>query len=124
MMFKLGKSKWLSILLLFLAKQGIAQDSLYVKTGLASFYADRFHGRVTANGDIFHRDSLTAAHKTLPFGTIVRVTNLSNDKQVIVRINDRGMNGYKRIIDLSPAAARELGMIKKGLQMVRVDEVR
>lgn len=123
-MIRLCKAKWVSILLLILAKQGIGQDSLYVKTGLASFYADRFHGRMTANGDIFHRDSLTAAHKTLPFGTLVRVTNLSNDKQVIVRINDRGMNGYKRIIDLSPAAARELSMIKKGIQKVRVEEIR
>ena len=123
-MIRLCKAKWVSILLLILAKQGIGQDSLYVKTGLASFYAYRFHGRMTANGDIFHRDSLTAAHKTLPFGTLVRVTNLSNDKQVIVRINDRGMNGYKRIIDLSPAAARELSMIKKGIQKVRVEEIR
>ncbi len=68
-------------------------------------------------------DSLTAAHKSLPFGTYVKVTNLSNDKSVIVKINDRGMKGMKRIIDLSPAAAKELGMIKKGLQKVRVEKL-
>ncbi|MEX1189286.1 MAG: septal ring lytic transglycosylase RlpA family protein [Bacteroidia bacterium] len=101
-----------------------AQDTLYVKEGTASFYAKKFHGRPTASGEIFHVDSLTAAHKKLPFGTIVKVTNLSNNKVVFVKINDRGMKGMKRIIDLSPAAARELGMINKGLQKVRVEEIR
>jgi rare lipoprotein A len=98
-------------------------DTLYVKEGIASFYARKFHGRKTANGDKFHVDSLTAAHKTLPFGTFVRVTNLRNQKSVIVRINDRGMAGKKRVIDLSPAAAKEIDMINSGLQKVRVEEL-
>jgi rare lipoprotein A len=92
-------------------------------TGIASFYADKFHGRPTASGEIYHRDSLTAAHKTLPLGTLVRVTNLSNQKSVIVKINDRGMKGKNRIIDLSKAAAIELNMVKKGLQKVMIEQI-
>lgn len=114
------------LFLLFLFSGSIfsqATDTLYRKEGVASYYAKKFHGRKTANGDMFHVDSLTAAHKTLPFGTMVRVTNLKNQKSVIVRINDRGMAGKKRVIDLSPAAAREIGMIKSGLQKVRVEEI-
>jgi len=114
------------LFLLFLFSGSIfsqATDTLYKKEGVASYYAKKFHGRKTANGDMFHVDSLTAAHKTLPFGTMVRVTNLKNQKSVIVRINDRGMAGKKRVIDLSPAAAREIGMIKSGLQKVRVEEI-
>jgi rare lipoprotein A len=114
------------LFLLFLFSGSIfsqATDTLYRKEGVASYYAKKFHGRKTANGDMFHVDSLTAAHKTLPFGTMVRVTNLKNQKSVIVRINDRGMAGKKRVIDLSPAAAKEIGMIKSGLQKVRVEEI-
>lgn len=109
---------------LSLFSQDTVLDSVYIQEGIASFYAKRFHGRPTASGEIFHIDSLTAAHKTLPFGTRVRVTNLSNNKEVIVRINDRGMNDLKRIIDLSPAAAREISIINKGLQRVRIEEIR
>jgi len=90
-------------------------------TGVASYYALKFHGRKTASGELFHKDSLTAAHKTLPFGTMVRVTNLKNKKSVIVKINDRGMKGKKRIIDLSIAAAKELNMIGSGLIKVKVE---
>ncbi|MFN4123279.1 MAG: septal ring lytic transglycosylase RlpA family protein [Flavobacteriales bacterium] len=90
-------------------------------TGIASFYSNAFHLRRTASGDIYHKDSLTAAHKHLPFGTLVRVTNLSNQKSVIVKINDRGMKGKNRIIDLSQAAARELSMISKGLAKVMIE---
>ena len=114
------------LFLLFLFSGSIfsqATDTLYRKEGVASYYAKKFHGRKTANGDMFHVDSLTAAHKTLPFGTMVRVTNLKNQKSVIVRINDRGMAGKKRVIDLSPAAAEEIEMIKSGLQKVRVEEI-
>jgi len=114
------------LFLLFLFSGSIfsqATDTLYKKEGVASYYAKKFHGRKTANGDMFHVDSLTAAHKTLPFGTMVRVTNLKNQKSVIVRINDRGMAGKKRVIDLSPAAAEEIEMIKSGLQKVRVEEI-
>jgi len=90
-------------------------------TGTASYYSDAFHLRRTASGDIYHKDSLSAAHKTLPFGTLVRVTNLSNQRSVIVKINDRGMKGKKRIIDLSKAAAKELQMIRSGLTTVMIE---
>lgn len=106
----------------FVASFANAQSTaVKTDTGVASYYALKFHGRKTANGEIFHNDSLTAAHKTLPFGTMVRVTNLKNKKSVIVKINDRGMKGKKRIIDLSHAAAKELNMIGSGLIKVKVE---
>jgi rare lipoprotein A len=111
------------LLSISLSAEAQSVDTLYKKEGTASYYAKKFHGRKTANGDIFHVDSLTAAHKTLPFGTMVKVTNLKNQKSVIVRINDRGMVGKKRVIDLSPAAAKAIGMIHSGLQKVRVEEL-
>lgn len=90
-------------------------------TGVASFYADKFHGRKTASGEVFHQDSLTAAHKYLPFGTLVKVTNLRNNQSVIVKVNDRGMKGTNRVIDLSKAAAKELNMLGAGLVKVKVE---
>ncbi len=90
-------------------------------TGNASYYAAKFVGRPTANGEIFDNTKLTAAHKTLAFGTKVRVTNLSNGKSVIVRINDRGPFIAGRIIDLTEAAAKKLDMLKKGVQKVKVE---
>jgi len=89
--------------------------------GLASYYASRFHGRQTASGEIYDENALTAAHRTLRFGTRVRVTNLKNGKSVVVRINDRGPYGdRRRVIDLSLAAARELEMVEDGLVRVRL----
>ena len=90
------------------------------QTGQASYYADKFDGRKTANGEIFDQDKLTAAHKTLPFGTIVKVTNLTNNKTVIVRINDRGPFVAGRIIDLSKAAAKKIDLISAGVVKVTV----
>ena len=110
------------LIIVFIAFSGQAQKVvLKTDTGVASYYATKFHGRKTASGEIFYKDSLTAAHKTLPFGTKVRVTNLKNNKSVIVKVNDRGMRGKKRIIDLSPAAAKELNMIGSGLIKVKVE---
>lgn len=100
------------------------KDTLYRQTGMASFYAHKFHGRKTASGETFHKDSLTAAHKFLPFGTRLKVTNPNNNYSVIVRVNDRGMKGTNRIIDLSPAAAKQIDMIKHGTLKVRVEEIR
>jgi rare lipoprotein A len=88
--------------------------------GLASFYGAGLHGRPTANGERFDKEALTAAHKTLPFNTCVEVTSLSNGRSVRVRINDRGPYVGGRIIDLSEAAARELGMIAAGVGRVRL----
>ncbi len=95
----------------------------YSEKGIASYYADKFNGRTTANGEKFNNSKMTAAHKTLPFGTIVKVTNVQNQKSVIVRINDRGPYAHGRIIDLSKKAATELGMLQTGLSEVLVEEV-
>lgn len=110
------------LLALGLACTAVAQneDSKY-EIGMASYYADKFEGRRTANGEVFYQDSLTAAHKTLPFGSRVRVINLMNRKSVIVRVNDRGMKGTNRIIDLSKAAAREIGIVDAGIAKVRLE---
>lgn len=86
--------------------------------GLASWYGDGFHGRLTSNEDVFDPALLTAAHQTLPFGTIVKVLNLRNGKTVTVKINDRGGFGDKRVIDLSKAAAGEIGMLRDGVAPV------
>lgn len=91
------------------------------QTGKASFYADRFEGLPTANGEKYRHNRLTAAHKTLPFGTKVRVTNLANKKQVDVVVNDRGPYAEGRIIDLSRSAAEALGFINQGLAEVTIE---
>jgi len=94
------------------------------RVGLASYYGREFDGKPTSSGETYHASHLTAAHRTLPFNTIVRVTNLSNGKKVIVRINDRGPFVRGRIIDLSLAAAKRLDMIEAGVVRVRVEVVR
>ncbi|MBX9891114.1 MAG: septal ring lytic transglycosylase RlpA family protein [Chitinophagaceae bacterium] len=90
------------------------------KTGKASYYGNEYDGRKTANGEVFRQSKLTAAHKKLPFGTQVRVTNLSNGKTVDVRINDRGPFVAGRIIDLSRSAAEEIGMVRQGVAKVKI----
>jgi rare lipoprotein A len=92
-------------------------------TGVASYYGRRFHGRRTANGERFDMNAMTAAHKTLPFGTHVRVTNPRNGRSVTVRINDRGPFIRGRTIDLSRAAAQKIGMIASGHARVELDVV-
>ena len=92
-----------------------------VEFGLASYYANAHHGRHTASGERFDRDALTAAHRTLPFGTRVQVTHLASGRDVTVRINDRGPLRKGRVIDVSQAAAKELGMIAEGVARVRVE---
>ncbi len=87
--------------------------------GKSSFYASKFHGRKTASGEIYNMFDLTAAHRTLPFGTILEVENLSNGKKVRVRVNDRGPFKADRILDLSLQAARELDFIKQGTTTVK-----
>ena len=96
---------------------------LYTAKGKASYYANKFNGRCTTSGERFCNDSLTAAHKTLPFGTIVKVTNLQNDSVVIVRITDRLPKKSTRIIDLSRAAAIQLDFIKRGLTQVYIEQI-
>jgi rare lipoprotein A len=91
------------------------------ETGLASWYGHPYHGRPAANGEIYDMERFTAAHRTLPFGTWVRVVNLTNDKTVDVRITDRGPFVENRIIDLSHAAAGVVGLIGPGVARVRID---
>lgn len=92
----------------------------YNKTGVASWYGPNFNGKKTANGEIFYQNELTAAHKTLPLPSIVRVTNLENGRSLIVRVNDRGPYAHSRIIDMSKRSAELLGFKNKGVAKVRV----
>jgi rare lipoprotein A len=92
----------------------------YIEEGIASWYGGDFHGRNTANGEVYDMHQKTAAHKTLPFGTHLKVVNLSNGKEVVVRINDRGPFVKGRIIDLSFAAAKDIGLIDPGTAKVRI----
>lgn len=94
------------------------------ETGIASWYGIPYDGRRSANGEIFDMRKLTAAHRTLPFDTWVEVTNLANRKRVEVRITDRGPFVNGRIIDLSLAAAREIDMVQKGVERVRIKVIR
>jgi rare lipoprotein A len=91
------------------------------EVGKASFYAHRFHGRSTASGETYDETKLTAAHRTLPFGTRVRVTNLENGRSVSLRINDRGPHRKGRVIDVSYVAAKRLGFVRDGVARVRVE---
>ncbi len=103
------------ILLLAVAAVALAEPDL---EGLASWYGGKFHGRVTSSGEVFDTNQMTAAHKTLPFGTLVKVTNLDNGLSAVVRINDRGPFVEGRIIDLSRAAAEQIGMVGQGVARV------
>ena len=95
----------------------------YRAEGQATSTLAKHHGRKTASGERFDQNALTAAHRQLPFGTRVRVTNLRNDKSVVVRINDRGPYAKKRIIDLSKKAAEQLDMLRDGVVPVRVERL-
>ncbi len=99
-----------------------ASEAGKVLHGKATYYADKYHGRTTASGELYDKKKLTAAHRTLPFGTKVKVTNLANKKSVVVTINDRGPFGkQERIIDLSRAAAEKIDMIEAGVVEVTVE---
>ena len=96
-------------------------DNIQTETGLAAYYHANFHGRPTANGESFDHNALTAAHKTLPFGTLVRVINLVNLRSVVVRVNDRGPLQKNRVIDLTRRAASVLGILVRGLTSVKIE---
>ena len=112
-----------SLLLSACASQGKIDPDGYRAEGQASYYGARHHGNKTASGERFDQHALTAAHRSLPFGSRVQVTNLRNDKTVVVRINDRGPYAKKRIIDLSQKAAEELDMLRDGVIPVRVEQL-
>ena len=92
-------------------------------TGKASYYSDKLHGRKMSNGERYHRDSMTCAHKKYPFGTLLKVRNPLNGKEVVVRVTDRGPFSKRYVIDLSKAAARELGFIRKGFCQVEIRRI-
>lgn len=105
------------------ASQGNVDANGYRAEGKASYYGARHHGNKTASGERFDQHALTAAHRSLPFGSWVKVTNLRNDKVVEVRINDRGPFSKKRIIDLSQQAAKQLDMLRDGVAPVRIEQL-
>ena len=112
-------------LLMALGASPLAAQSrlMQVVNGQASWYGPGFYGRRTASGETLQRGTFTAAHRTLPFGTRVRVTNLSNGRSVIVRINDRGPHRRHRVIDLAHGAASELRMMQEGEVPVRLEVI-
>jgi rare lipoprotein A len=101
-----------------------SSDVLETETGTASFYANEFNGKKTANGEVYDMNGLTAAHPSFPYNTVVKVTNLDNGKSIEVRINDRMPDFKGRIIDLSFAAARKIEMINAGVQKVKLEVLR
>lgn len=118
--------------LIFCVRNGFAQSgdslrntlpNLFSQKGYASFYAQKFEGRKTANGERYSNKLLTAAHRTLPFNTLIKVSNPRNGRWVIVRINDRGPYVKKRIIDLSERAARHIGVFMQGHAKVLIQEL-
>jgi rare lipoprotein A len=126
------------VLILVLSSCGIVSSPVYInrpgssadmivsgfrQRGVASYYAEAFHGRLTANGETFDMNAMTCAHLTLPFGTVLRVTNLDNDRTATVRVNDRGPYVEGRIIDLSKGAARTLEMIESGTANVLIEVI-
>ncbi len=102
---------------------GVASVGAQTRRGKASFYSKRATGARAASGERIHHDSLTCAHRTYPFGTLLKVTNMRNGKSVVVRVTDRGPHRGGRIIDLSYGAARELGMLSQGIAMVEIEHV-
>jgi rare lipoprotein A len=101
----------------------MSEEDKYLQVGKASYYANKFQGRQTSSGEIFKQNKYTAAHKTLPFGSIVKVVNMENDSIVYVKINDRLPKSSTRLIDLTLKAADELNFIRKGLAKVTVERV-
>ncbi len=114
-------ASFLAIAVIFFAGLRSYAATLYKSGVTASYYADKFHGRKTSSGEIFNMYGYTAAHKTLPFGTMLRVTNLANGNYVTVKVNDRGPFVKGRELDVSKAAAVKLGMIKTGTAKVKIE---
>ena len=105
-------------------KLTLVPDVVRVITGEASWYGPGFYGNYTANGEIYRQGTMTAAHRTLPFGTKVRVTNLRNGRSAVIRINDRGPFVDHRVIDLGQGAASSLGLISSGIAQVKLEVLR
>ena len=135
MMLRCGSRRWCVVgvlaavtLVLVAAARPAVSASPPVQLGLASWYGPGFHGEETASGEIFDQREMVAAHRSLPLGSVVRVTNLENQRRVVLRVIDRGPYGrnYRKgtIIDVSKGAARRLGFVRDGLVRVRVEVLR
>ena len=111
----------LKLSLLILTSAFTFANTIY---GKASWYGPRFQGKLTASGTKFNMYSYTAAHKTLPLGTLIKVTNLKNKKWVYVKINDRGPYAHNRVLDLSYLAAKKIGLVASGISNVKIDIVK
>ena len=114
------KKSFCFVIVLFIST--LAHPVFAQQKGKASYYADKFHGRKTSSGIPYHRDSLTCAHRSYPFGTILEVVNPKNGKKVLVEVTDRGPYSRNKIIDLSYAAARQLDIIHQGVTTVEISE--
>jgi len=114
----------LSTIALVALAVGLSLFGPYYETGIASWYGPGFHGNYTANGEVYDQEGISAAHKTLPFGTVVRVVEIDTGNSVVVRVNDRGPFVEGRIIDLSKGAARVLGIVNKGITKVGLRIIR
>ncbi|HRX69421.1 MAG TPA: septal ring lytic transglycosylase RlpA family protein, partial [Tenuifilaceae bacterium] len=110
-----------AVILIMVTSVTLFAQSGYVQEGKASFYADKFEGRTTASGERYSHAKSTCAHLSLPFGTLVKVTQISSGESVVVRVNDRGPFVPNRIIDLSRSAAEKLGFISEGVTDVRIE---
>ncbi|MBR9979468.1 MAG: septal ring lytic transglycosylase RlpA family protein [Desulfatitalea sp.] len=102
-------------------REAFRPEPAYQEVGLASYYARSLHGHPTASGEIYNENALTAAHPHLPFGTRLKVTHLNNKRTVEVRVNDRGPFVKRRVIDLSYAAAKKLGLLQEGVARVNIE---
>ena len=119
--FKIFMKKYFWILTVILTCSFVYQTN--IQTGKASYYHNKFEGKKTSSGEVFRQDSLTAAHKNLPFGTLILVKNLKNDSMVIVKINDRLSQSSSHIIDLSLKAAQKLNFVRNGITTVTLEKI-
>jgi rare lipoprotein A len=120
-MIVLSASLVAALFLIGVDAQAAGVSAGHTQKGIASYYHNSLHGRKTASGQIYNKNKLSAAHKTLPLGTKVRVTDVKTGREIVVRINDRGPFVKGRVIDLSRSAAKELGIIQRGVAKVEVE---
>ncbi len=122
-MIVLSASLLAALFLIGVDAQAAGVSPGHTQKGVASYYHNSLHGRKTASGQIYNKNKLSAAHKTLPLGTKVRVTDVKTGKEIVVRINDRGPFVRGRVIDLSRSAAKELGILQRGVAKVEVEVI-
>ena len=112
------------LLPIFIAFSAFTAQPVSAEEGVAAYYSNKFQGRKMVNGQRYDKNKLTAAHKTLPLGTKAKITDLKNNKSVVVTITDRGPHSKKRMIDMSYAAAKKIGLIRAGLSRVNLEVVK